>query len=277
MRLDPRTVALTFQSGPPGLNLEVGSSGASAPFTRTVIVGSTNSISAPSPQTLGGTTYRFSSWSDGGAQTHNVVAPGTATAYTAAFAPDAATTYNLVSVGDTTISENGPTQNHGAANTVFTDGDDPAGSGKDKYALIKWDLSSIAPGTNVESSSMTLSVSDPSTQSYPLRKLKRAWAESAATWNAYDVGKAWEVAGARGTLDRETATVGSVTPTSVGKVTVTLDRAVVQGWVDDPSTNYGIIIADPNNTNGADFYSREAADASQRPQLTVNTSAPATR
>jgi hypothetical protein len=52
---------------------------------------------------------------------------------------------------------------------------------------------------------------------------------------------------------------------------------VVQGWVDDPSTNYGIIIADPNNTNGADFYSREAADASQRPQLTVNTSAPATR
>jgi glucose/arabinose dehydrogenase len=277
VRLDPRTVALTFQSGPPGLNLVVGSSGASAPFTRTVIVGSTNSISAPSPQTLGGTTYRFSSWSDGGAQTHNVVAPGTATAYTAAFAPDAATTYNLVSIGDTTISENGPTQNHGAANTVFTDGDDPAGSGKDKYALIKWDLSSIAPGTNVESSSMTLSVSDPSTQAYPLRKLKRAWAESAATWNAYDVGKAWEVAGARGTLDRETATVGSVTPTSVGKVTVPLDRAVVQGWVDDPSTNYGIIIADPNNTNGADFYSREAADASQRPQLTVNTSAPATR
>ena len=42
------------------------------PFTRTVIVGSTNTISAISPQTKGPKTYTFVSWSDGGAQTHNI-------------------------------------------------------------------------------------------------------------------------------------------------------------------------------------------------------------
>ncbi len=72
--LYPKTVDLSFQSSPSGLQLVVGSSSAATPFTRTVIQGSSNSLSAPSPQTLGGTTYAFSSWSDGGAQTHNIVA-----------------------------------------------------------------------------------------------------------------------------------------------------------------------------------------------------------
>ena len=84
-RLDPKTALLSFRTVPTGLQLTVGSSTAQTPFDRTVILGSTNSLSAPSPQTAAGTTYLFSSWSDGGAQTHNVVANGPAT-YTATFA-----------------------------------------------------------------------------------------------------------------------------------------------------------------------------------------------
>jgi hypothetical protein len=56
------------------LTLAVGSTSQPAPFTRTAITGSTLSISAPSPQASGGTTYQFVSWTDGGAQTHNIVA-----------------------------------------------------------------------------------------------------------------------------------------------------------------------------------------------------------
>ena len=85
LRLDPQTVVLTFQSIPSGLQLTVGGSTATAAFTRTVIVGSTNSISAPSPQTLGSTSYQFSSWADSGAQTHNIVAPANPTTYTAQY------------------------------------------------------------------------------------------------------------------------------------------------------------------------------------------------
>jgi glucose/arabinose dehydrogenase len=85
LRLDPKTVALTFQTTPAGLQLAVNGTQAKATFTRTVIVGSTNTISAVSPQLKGQKNYAFSSWSDGGAQTHNIVAPATATTYTARF------------------------------------------------------------------------------------------------------------------------------------------------------------------------------------------------
>ncbi|MEU4162903.1 PQQ-dependent sugar dehydrogenase [Actinoplanes sp. NPDC026670] len=80
-RLDPKTVDLTFNTVPAGLQLAVGSSSGSTPFSRTVIQGSTNSVSAPSPQ--GSST--FSSWSDGGAATHIVTAPAAAATYTATY------------------------------------------------------------------------------------------------------------------------------------------------------------------------------------------------
>ena len=53
-RLDPQTVVLTFQSAPTGLSLAVNATSSTAAFQRTVIVGSANSVSATSPQTLGG-------------------------------------------------------------------------------------------------------------------------------------------------------------------------------------------------------------------------------
>ena len=84
-RLDPKTVSLHFASVPSGLSLVVGSSASVTPFDRTVILGSSNSISATSPQTLSGQSYAFSSWSDGGAQTHNIVASAGMT-YTATYA-----------------------------------------------------------------------------------------------------------------------------------------------------------------------------------------------
>jgi glucose/arabinose dehydrogenase len=85
VRLDPRTVALTFQTNPGGLRVAVNGTEGTATFTRTVIVGSSNSVSAISPQQKGNKTYVFGSWSDGGAQTHNIVAPASATTYTARF------------------------------------------------------------------------------------------------------------------------------------------------------------------------------------------------
>ena len=85
LRLDPRTVVLSFQTIPGGLQLTVGSTTNSATFSRTVIVGSSNTVSAISPQTKGKKTYSFNSWSDGGAQTHVITAPAAATTYTARF------------------------------------------------------------------------------------------------------------------------------------------------------------------------------------------------
>ena len=82
--LQPQTVVLSFNSAPSGLQLVLNGAGSATPFTRTVIAGSNNSISAPTPQSLSGADWAFFSWSDGGGQTHNVVA-NTATTYTATY------------------------------------------------------------------------------------------------------------------------------------------------------------------------------------------------
>jgi glucose/arabinose dehydrogenase len=84
LSLDPQTVALNFQSNPSGLQLAVGSSSSLTPFTRTVILGSANSVSAGTPQALGGTNYKFVSWSDGGNQSHTITGTAAAT-YTATY------------------------------------------------------------------------------------------------------------------------------------------------------------------------------------------------
>ena len=85
LRLDPKTVVLTFQTTPGGLQIAVNGTAAKATFSRTVIIGSKNSISAQSPQNKGPKTYVFSSWSDGLGQTHDIIAPNVATSYTARF------------------------------------------------------------------------------------------------------------------------------------------------------------------------------------------------
>jgi glucose/arabinose dehydrogenase/PKD repeat protein len=72
--IDPRTVDLTFNTVPSGLELALNDNPTATPFTRTVIEGSENTLIAPEPQVLGGETYQFGSWSDGGPATHNITA-----------------------------------------------------------------------------------------------------------------------------------------------------------------------------------------------------------
>ena len=117
LRLDPQTVDLTFQASQPGLRLVTGGSSRAAPYTVPVIVGSSNSIAAPTPQTLGGSRYTFASWSDGGAAAHNIVAGASPATYTATFqetalGPVAAYAFDEgggTSAGDASGSGNGGT------------------------------------------------------------------------------------------------------------------------------------------------------------------------
>ena len=73
-------------TSPTGLQLSFGSDTLVAPFSRTVIARSVNSVSAPTPQALGAASYLFGSWSDGLGATHAITAPASGTAsYTATF------------------------------------------------------------------------------------------------------------------------------------------------------------------------------------------------
>ncbi|MDQ6795037.1 MAG: PQQ-dependent sugar dehydrogenase [Chloroflexota bacterium] len=97
-QLDPATVDLTFTSIPSGATLSVGTTTGTAPFTRTVVVGSGNTVTAPD-QTIGGHAYTFASWSDSGPQSHVITAPPTATTYQAVFKAEAAHTCATATAG----------------------------------------------------------------------------------------------------------------------------------------------------------------------------------
>ncbi|MGF1663458.1 MAG: LamG-like jellyroll fold domain-containing protein [Kineosporiaceae bacterium] len=130
VRLQPRTVTLTFDSEPQGLGIVVGSDEPRAtPFTRTVIVGSENSFSAPSPQTLSDTTYEFASWADGSTDAARLVAaPADPVTYTARFdtvAPTGPTglvaEYGFDEAGGTAVRDSSGRGNDGTAdNTTRT-------------------------------------------------------------------------------------------------------------------------------------------------------------
>ncbi len=82
VRLDPNTVDLTFATAPDGLSLSIDGAtmagSASRPtITKTVIVDSQNSLTALSPQVLGGMLYTFNSWADGSTSASQTIVAGT--------------------------------------------------------------------------------------------------------------------------------------------------------------------------------------------------------
>jgi hypothetical protein len=85
-KLLPKTVDLTFATSPAGRHVVVQSAEITGPRTVTSWEGWELTVEAPD-QDDGFASYRFSSWSDGGAQSHTITSPGEPATYTATFAP----------------------------------------------------------------------------------------------------------------------------------------------------------------------------------------------
>ncbi|MBN8226600.1 PQQ-dependent sugar dehydrogenase [Corallococcus macrosporus] len=81
--VDPLLVQLTLQTSPPGLELVFDGTSAPAPRVLPVIVGSTHTLRAPSPQGV----FGFREWSDGGAAEHVIQVGPDGASYTAFFDP----------------------------------------------------------------------------------------------------------------------------------------------------------------------------------------------
>ena len=82
--IQPNRVMTSFETQP-NSNLQVLIEGASvsAPESFTPWEGQGLNVEAPALQSVGGTTYEFASWSDGGARSHNVVVGASPATYTA--------------------------------------------------------------------------------------------------------------------------------------------------------------------------------------------------
>src|SRR5581483_9412034 len=117
----PQTVQITLASIPSGLQLNYSGQNVTAPFVRQTIVGSAHTIYAPSPQA----SATFLSWSDGGAQQHDIVMGTTNATFTATFTSSGGTGTQYLSDMAWTSSTNG----WGPVERDMSNGESAAGDG----------------------------------------------------------------------------------------------------------------------------------------------------
>jgi glucose/arabinose dehydrogenase len=94
----PQTTVITLATSPAGLQVTLDGQPRTTPLTFTGVVGISRDLGVVSPQTMGGTTYTFSSWSDAGAATHTISTPAVNSTYTATYTGVAANKPPTVSI-----------------------------------------------------------------------------------------------------------------------------------------------------------------------------------
>ena len=106
--IDPLTAVMTFASAPSGLQVTLDGQPLLTPTAVTGVVGFRRSIDTPSPQTSGGNTVTFASWSDGGAKSHTITTPAANQTFTASFSGGPTTTVRPTTTS-TSTSTTAPT------------------------------------------------------------------------------------------------------------------------------------------------------------------------
>jgi PKD repeat protein len=240
--LHPKTLALRFDSAPTGLQLTVGSSTSTTPFSRTVIEGSSNSVSATSPQTLSGTTYSFGSWSDGGAASHNIVADPAQASLTATY--QASQTLTLSAQADAQVREASSGSNYGTNVNLRVDG----GSGVRIESYLRFTVPSGVG--SISTAKLRLFATSGTANGPAAYSTGSSWTETGLTW-----------------ANRPARTSGANDDKA---------RIATNAWVEynvkplvTGSGTYTFVLAG-TSTDGVDFYSRESSNAN-RPQLVLDT------
>lgn len=192
---------------------------------------------------------------------------------TATFQDGVSPSASYAGTTDANLQQSIPTTNAGNATSSQADMDYPTGTGKAISGVLRFELASIPRGSTVSAAKLTVNVTNATSGTgYTLYALGRAWSEGSVTWNQASAGVAWASGGARGAADRNPTPLGTLLPTATGAYTVTLNAAgiaVVQGWIDDPATNFGFAVDAGSNMDGVVFDASEAVTAANRPKLAV--------
>lgn len=177
---------------------------------------------------------------------------------------------------DATLEQTIPDERTGNDPICFVDGDEE-GTGQDRVAILRWDISAIPEGSTIIDASIALNVVNSSNDVYYLYEMKRGWVENQATWYDYRNGRQWANGGASGSQDRGTTRLGSLEALNSGKAEIHLydaGIALVQSWVNNPANNRGVIIGNAEAGDGIDFNCSEASILANRPALTITYTEP---
>ncbi|MGB7157671.1 MAG: DNRLRE domain-containing protein [Tepidisphaeraceae bacterium] len=185
--VNPRTTTMTFNGSFAGAQITLDAQPRSTPMNVVGVEGMVRVLGAPSPQSIGGKTYAFASWSDGGAQTHNITTPVNNTTYTANFTQTAGPADAIVPVRMDAYVRDGSfaAQNFGQDVTLIAK--KSANTGNTRETHVKWDLTGIAVGAG-QSVKLRMwgRLSDTTNNNLALGIFPvsdAAWGENSITWN----------------------------------------------------------------------------------------------
>jgi hypothetical protein len=166
---------------------------------------------------------------------------------------------------DTDLDSNDLNNNHGSFDSASFDSD-PL-----RNAVLRFELSSVPPGTQVVAARLFVYVFDPLEDGdSDIATVAEAWSEANANYLYRGKGNLWAVPG--GTVNN---IVTVFTPRTVGDYEITLPPATLQDWIDHPGHNDGLLFnSTSNTTRGGQWRTREYTVASQRPMLVLTLAQP---
>ncbi len=180
-------------------------------------------------------------------------------------------TNSYQSAGEAVLSQANPIAND-KSQGCLADGDDPSNTGHDKTTLLYWDVTAIPAGARVVDATITLAVTNRTSNDYFLYGMNRPWNSDHATWLAAGNGQGWQNEGAQGSSDRDFTVLGELPGAEVGPGIIRLNstgRLLVQSWIDGARPNYGFAFANTHAADGVDFACSDALPPQSRPMLTV--------
>ena len=142
------------------------------------------------------------------------------------------------------------------------------------WSLMKWELSSIPADATLNDVTLTVNVTNTTiAPGFDLFQVLTPWEESGVTWNNSTAVATWEEPGVSDPEDVDSTVLGTLLGTATGQLTIALNadgKDIVQQWINDPTSNHGLLMSNPANSNSLRFDSREAITPTNRPKLEVD-------
>ncbi|MGH2979129.1 MAG: DUF7594 domain-containing protein [Solirubrobacterales bacterium] len=238
--LAPRTVDVSLGSAPAGAAVTLNGDAVTTPATVSVVQDSTNDLTAPASQTVGNTTYRFASWSDGQAQSRSFTAAANRS-FSATFVPltPGTQTLTFAAEADARAEAAQPDANFGTADELRTD--------DTVESFLRFQVAGVTgrvTSARLRVRAVTLTDDGPA-----VRGVGNGWSETGLTWS-----------------NRPPPATGAIS--DVGEVRsgewVEWDVTALVG----AGGPLGLHLSQPSS-DGVSFHSREAGTQSNRPQLVI--------
>jgi hypothetical protein len=166
-------------------------------------------------------------------------------------------------VSDTFITSNAPAGNYENYGSIQVNSIPDT-----TVTLLRFDVSGLPAGTAITGAQLKLAVfKNPSTMgSVTIHQQLEPRTEWETTWNERAAGVPWTTPGC-GRGSRSALVLARFEPYASQTYLIPLPSNVIQGWVDDPSRNFGFVLAG----DGTDYVDFKPAGVGSgvRPQLSV--------